>query len=178
MQGKTQTSACSPLTSQDAPSPCTAKLFQAEPPVCLTDRCPRGHNPPTHIHTGGTSPNLQVDLLKCLPNQSACLAAHSPALEEATPLLPWRSRSLQPRPPLPLSGPRAFQGIYKILSLFCSVCAQLLSRVQLFVTPATQSCLTLCDPTDRSSSVHGIFQARILEQVAISYSKGSSPPRD
>ena len=35
----------------------------------------------------------------------------------------------------------------------------------------TQSCLTLCDPMDCSPSgfsVHGIFQARILEQVAIS----------
>ena len=33
----------------------------------------------------------------------------------------------------------------------------------------TQSCLTLCDPTDCSlpdSSVHGIFQARMVEQVA------------
>ena len=29
-----------------------------------------------------------------------------------------------------------------------------------------------------SSSVHGILQARILEWVAISYSRGSSPPRD
>ena len=37
----------------------------------------------------------------------------------------------------------------------------------------TQSCLTLCDPMDCSlpgSSVHGIFQARILEWVAISFS--------
>ena len=43
------------------------------------------------------------------------------------------------------------------------------------------SCSTLCDPMDCSppgSSVHGIFQARILEQVAISYSRGSSWPRD
>ena len=40
---------------------------------------------------------------------------------------------------------------------------------------------TLCDPLDCSppgSSVHGIFQARILEWVAISFSKGSSLPRD
>ena len=40
---------------------------------------------------------------------------------------------------------------------------------------------TLCRPLDCSqpgSSVHGIFQARILEQVAISYSKGFSQPRD
>ena len=44
-----------------------------------------------------------------------------------------------------------------------------------------QSCLSLCDPTDRSppgSSVHGIFQARILESVAVSFSRGSSRPRD
>ena len=42
-------------------------------------------------------------------------------------------------------------------------------------------CLTLCDPMDCSppgSSVHGIFQARILEWVAISSSRGSSQPRD
>ena len=41
----------------------------------------------------------------------------------------------------------------------------------------TQSCLTLCDPVDCSppdSSVHGILQARILEWVAISFSRGSS----
>ena len=45
----------------------------------------------------------------------------------------------------------------------------------------TQSCLTLCDPMDCSlpgSSVHGIFQARVLEWVAISFSRGSSQPRD
>ena len=45
----------------------------------------------------------------------------------------------------------------------------------------TQPCPTLCNPTDRSppgSSVHGILQARILEWVAISFSRGSSPPRD
>ena len=44
-----------------------------------------------------------------------------------------------------------------------------------------QSCLTLCDPVDCSlsgSSVHGILQARILGWVAISFSKGSSRPRD
>ena len=44
-----------------------------------------------------------------------------------------------------------------------------------------QSCLTLCDPMDCSlpgSSVHGILQARVLEWVAISFSRGSSQPRD
>ena len=44
-----------------------------------------------------------------------------------------------------------------------------------------QSYLTLCNPMDYSppgSSVHGILPARILEWVAISFSRGSSQPRD
>ena len=44
-----------------------------------------------------------------------------------------------------------------------------------------QLCLTLCNPMDwipLGFSVHGIFQARILEWVAISYSTGSSWPKD
>ena len=44
-----------------------------------------------------------------------------------------------------------------------------------------QSCLTLCDPKDcrlRGSSVHGIFQARILVWVAIYCSRGSFQLRD
>ena len=48
-----------------------------------------------------------------------------------------------------------------------AMCAQLLSHVQ------------LCDPMNcslPSSSVHGIFQARILERVVISYCSWSSHP--
>ena len=46
-----------------------------------------------------------------------------------------------------------------------------------FVCSVTQSCWTLCDPLDHSlpgSSVHRILQAKILEWVAISTSRGSS----
>ena len=43
-------------------------------------------------------------------------------------------------------------------------------------------CLTLCTPmnytADQVPSDHGILQARILEWVAISFSRGSSQPRD
>ena len=49
------------------------------------------------------------------------------------------------------------------------------------VHACAQSCLTLCDPVDCSppdSAVHGISQARTLEWVAISFSRGSSGPRD
>ena len=40
----------------------------------------------------------------------------------------------------------------------------------------TQLCPTLCDPMNYT--VHGILQARILEQVAFPFSWGSSQPRD
>ena len=43
------------------------------------------------------------------------------------------------------------------------------------VVVVAQPCPTLCDPIDCSppgSSVHGVLQARILEWVAVSYSKG------
>ena len=44
-----------------------------------------------------------------------------------------------------------------------------------------QSCPTLCDPIDCNPpgfSVHGVFQAQILEWVAVPSSKRSSQPRD
>ena len=57
----------------------------------------------------------------------------------------------------------------------------LVSSVQF--SSVAQLCLTLCDPMDcslSSSSIHGIFQARVLEWVAISFSRdiptqGSNP---
>ena len=51
----------------------------------------------------------------------------------------------------------------------------------LWTVSVTQSCPTLCDPTDRSPpgfSVHGTLQARILEWVAFPFSRGPSQPRD
>ena len=49
------------------------------------------------------------------------------------------------------------------------------------MSEVAQSYPSLCSPMDCSlpgSSVHGIFQARTLEWVAISFSSGSSRPRD
>ena len=49
------------------------------------------------------------------------------------------------------------------------------------VKEVAQSCLILCDPMDCSlpgSSVHGIFQERVLEWATISFSRESSQPRD
>ena len=50
-----------------------------------------------------------------------------------------------------------------------------------FEDDKAQLCLTLCDPMDYSlpgSSVQGIFEARILEWVAIAFSRGSYQPRN
>ena len=56
-----------------------------------------------------------------------------------------------------------------------------ISRSYFYCCSVTQSCPTLCnDPMNCSppgSSVHGILQARILEWVAISFSRGSSQTR-
>ena len=52
---------------------------------------------------------------------------------------------------------------------------KMLTLTMVVVVLAAQLCLTLSDPMDCSlpgSSVHGILQVRILEWVAISFSKG------
>ena len=65
---------------------------------------------------------------------------------------------------------KPYTHIYMCIHIYVCVHAKLL-----------QSCPTLCDPMDYSapgSSVHGILQARILEWVAMSFSRGSSWPGD
>ena len=61
------------------------------------------------------------------------------------------------------------------------VCAHTSDCVCTCMHVRAQSCPILCNPMDCSplgSSVHGIFQAKILEQVAKRPSRGSSWPRD
>ena len=68
-----------------------------------------------------------------------------------------------------------------ISSIQCNKDLFILIKVMAAKTQCAQSCLTLCDPmgcNPPGSSVHRIFQARILEWVAISFSRGSSQPRD
>ena len=50
------------------------------------------------------------------------------------------------------------------------------TSVRIVKVKVTQLCPTLYDPVDYT--VHGILQARILEWVAFSFSRGSSQPRD
>ena len=56
-------------------------------------------------------------------------------------------------------------------SVFCREFTYLFMKVKV-----AQSCPTLCDPMDYT--VHGILQARILEWVAVPFSRGSFQPRD
>ena len=76
---------------------------------------------------------------------------------------------------------------HRVFSVISSLCSDYsLQTFTLWINSHTfyvcaQSCLTLCDSMDCSppgSSVHGIFQARILEWVATPFSQGSSWPRD
>ena len=56
-------------------------------------------------------------------------------------------------------------------------CAELCLKVK--EREVSQLCPTLCDPVDYSppdSSIHGIFQARILEWIAISFFRDIPDP--
>ena len=79
-------------------------------------------------------------------------------------------------------------GNIRILAFLLHFLLKESSLFQLFYYPemkvkvlVAQSCLTLCYPLDCSPpgfSVHGILQTKILEWVAIPFSRGSSRSRD
>ena len=84
-----------------------------------------------------------------------------------------------------------FKAIWLIwLTLFIQTCPFILWDIFIWssgvkcprsFSEVAQSCPTLCGPVDCSlpgSAVHGIFQARVLEWVIISFSRGSSQLRD
>ena len=67
------------------------------------------------------------------------------------------------------------------VSVSVCVCVCVCSCTYAHLPSVNKFYLTLCNPLDCSqpgSSVHGIFQARMLERVAISYSRGSSRSRN
>ena len=91
----------------------------------------------------------------------------------------------------PGHSPRAPPNPSRRSSLLCPECLFMMPCVFFIFLPllwsevkwseVAQSCPTLCDPMDCSlpgSSVPGILQARVLEWVAISFSRRSSQPRD
>ena len=80
--------------------------------------------------------------------------------------IPWRRERLS----TPVFWPGEFQGVVQESDTTERLSLSL-SHVWLFATPWTVCSLP-------GSSVHGILQARILEWVAVSSSRESSPPRD
>ena len=86
------------------------------------------------------------------------------------------SNSVLPHRRQPTRLPRPWNSPGKNTGVGCHF---LLQRIKV-KSEVAQSCPTLSNPMDCSlpgSSVHGIFQARVLEWVAISFSRGSSQPR-
>ena len=94
----------------------------------------------------------------------------------------WMCHFTQPPAASPI-GYRFRESTADQNTLWICVCVHVCVRVYVCecVCVYAQSCPTLCDPMDSSSSgtsVHGILQARTLEWAAISFSRGSSWPRD
>ena len=80
-------------------------------------------------------------------------------------------------------GQLEFMEFFKEMMFYPTQCNMLGGTCYLsgLLCACAQSFPSFCNPMDSSllgSSVHGSFQARILEWVAISFSKGSSQPRD
>ena len=105
-----------------------------------------------------------------------CLASRSPGAEWAVSLgtdvyVAVHGLCMPKAPSMPGVRPRGDRGV----SQLCHTSQPLLwKKAKVLVT---QSCLSLCNPMDCSppgSSVHGILQARILEWVAIPFSRESS----
>ena len=99
-------------------------------------------------------------------------SVEKPPLRKGSPLAPGLARS-PPSSYSLLSLPRGLLFSLVPFSLGLDIC--------LCACSVAQSYLTLCDPLDCSTpgfSVHGILQARILEEVAMPRTRGSSPSRD
>ena len=82
-----------------------------------------------------------------------------------------------------------FYSLVQSSNLYSNYCLCLLTslftgrewRSEVKWSEVAQSCPTLCDPMDCSlsgSSIHGIFQARMLEWISISFSRGPFHPRN
>ena len=120
-----------------------------------------------------------------LPRARPCPGPRLPGSSEKCPSSPANCKLLSSAP-----EPFSFENAtVSSLFLFASISNISIMNTDYLINcvPATacakslQSCLTLCNPMDCSppgSSVHGIFQARILEWGAAFSSRGSSQSRD
>ena len=142
----------------------------------------------THFHcksgereVTGTTQRLMVSIAVCwtqwvdmrwsLSNQK--LSGCGPSRKEAVLGMTWTT-NIKNASLFPLDKIRAMKKSLPLINWFTQ-------QIPVLESSVTQLCLTICNPMDYSptgSSVHGIFQARILVWVATSSSRGSSQPRD
>ena len=123
-----------------------------------------------------------------------CLQCKRPGFDPWVKKIPWRRKWQPTLVSLPGKshgqrglrgwGPWGCKGSGMTEWLTLTYLCRILNRQGTFYyseSEVAQSCLTLCDPMDcrlSGSSVHGLFQARVLEWIAISFSRGSSQPRN
>ena len=118
------------------------------------------------------TPARKDPLEKEIATHSSILAWRIPWTEEPGGLQSMGSQRVRHN-----STHHAFTVIYRKYSIV----GMILFILSLYCCLVTESCLTLCNPMDcrlPGSSVHGISQAGILEWFGISFSRGSSQPRD
>ena len=156
--GSAEGIALAPLLTPGVPLPefSFSPLF---PTHCLPYPFYRGEHPQVYLWRGqGTSVSWNIQRQHACP--ATQLTCHFP---QTTKMKPFQTLPFWPFHLIP----DKFEGPGNPLLTVCVLVAQ--------------SCLTLCNPVDCSlldSSVHGIFQARILEWVTISFSRRPSWPRN
>ena len=127
----------------------------------LTAACPDLGHGVSPLGLSAPTPCSHIVHAKCIPAATAKLLQSCPTL--CSPI-----DGCPPGYPVP--------GILQARTHCLLQCRKVKSESEV-----SQSCPTLCYPVEYSppgSSVHGIFQARIMEWVAVSFSRGSSQPRD
>ena len=145
-----------------------------------TGPCPRPSCQEPGLGVGSSSPPAappravpaHSPLSACLQIRTQATGAYHGALTPAAPPRPLSSLSLASLPLALL--PLHHSPWFCPHDLHCD-------HLPVGASEVAQSCPTLCDPVDCSlpgSSVLGILQARVPEWVAISFSRGSSQPRD
>ena len=103
-----------------------------------------------------------------------------PGIESHYIYLHWQAGSL------PLEPPGKSQYLYIYIYIYMYIYIYIYIHIYIYIytylcSVLSHSVVSDCNSVDCSppgSSLHGISQARTLERVAISYSKGSSLPRD
>ena len=143
--------------------------------------CPTLHNPMDRSLPGSSVHGIsQASILEWLPFPFP-EDFPDPGIEPRSPVSPaLAGGSFTTEPPgKPIDG--MYLTIINSIEFSPSIHRELVPGPTTVCVLVSQSCPTLCNPMDCSlpgSSIHGILQARILEWIAISFSRGSSQPRD